>query len=118
MVSAIDSALSGLAAASRRIAVSSNNIANQFSTQTRVDGQVVNRPFVPQRIDQVSIENGGIQSIERDVPHPVIRIYDPTNVAADGTGFVDAPNVDPAEELINQRIASAWRRFERTSVGT
>ena len=106
MVSAIDSALSGLAASSRRIAVSANNVANQFSTQSRVDGQVTNTPYTPQRVDTISQVTGGVKTQVRDVPHPVIRAYDPDNVAADETGFVDTPNVDVAEEMIKQRIAS------------
>lgn len=106
MVSAINSALSGLAAASKRIEVSANNIANQFSTQSIVDGQVTNNPYTPQRVDQISLSNGGIETKVKDVNPPTTPVYDPENPSADASGVVQLPNVDQAEQLIDQKIAS------------
>jgi len=101
MVSAIDSAVSGLAASSRKIQVSANNIANQFSTKSVIDGQTVDTPYVPQRVDQVSLSNGGVQAQVRDVNPATTTIPDTQN-----GGLQEVPNVDLANELIQMQVAS------------
>jgi flagellar basal-body rod protein FlgC len=106
MVSAIGSALSGLAAAGKRLSVGANNIANQFSTRSRIDGVTVNQPYTPQRVHQVSLENGGVQTVVTDVNPPTTRVFDPQHVDADADGTVAYPNVDIATELVNQKLAS------------
>lgn len=106
MVNAINSALSGLKAASKRIAVSAQNIANQHSTKTVVNGQVSNTPYIAQRVDQVSLSGGGVQVIARDVNPPSATVFDPDNPDADANGAVAVPNVSLEDEAINQKLAS------------
>src|SRR5687768_2350807 len=101
MVSAIDSALSGLAASSKRLQVSANNIANQFSTKTVIDGQTVDQPPAAQRVDQVSLSGGGVQAIVRDANPGTVTVPD-----IDNGGTKEVPNVDLANELIQIQIAS------------
>jgi len=55
MSSAIDTALSGMAAASRRVEVSAGNIANQQSTATSVNGVTTNKSYIPQDVVQISL---------------------------------------------------------------
>lgn len=95
MISPISSALSGLNAASNRIAVSADNIANQFS-----------KNYTPKTVLQVSVGNGGVRSEVRDVEPPTTTIFNPSDPDADANGGVQLPNVDLATELVNMSIAS------------
>ena len=95
MVSPINTALSGLSAASRRIAVSADNIANQFS-----------KNYTPKQVDQVSLSGGAVQAIVKDVNPATIPVFNPLDPDADANGTVQLPNVDLANELVNQTIAS------------
>jgi flagellar basal body rod protein FlgC len=102
MVSAINTALSGLIAASTELNVSANNIANQFSTKTNNNGQVTNTPYVPQKVDQVTLSTGGVQAVVNNVNPPTVPTINPNNP----NGVSQLPNVDTAQELVNQQIAS------------
>jgi len=95
MLSPISSALSGLNAASNRIAASADNIANQFS-----------KNYTPKAITQVSLGNGGIQSQVRNVEPPTTTIFNPSDPDANADGSVQLPNVDVANELVNITVAS------------
>lgn len=102
MVSVINTALSGLDAAQKRIQVASNNIANQSSTKTTVDGVSTNTPYTPQRVDLVTLSNAGVAASVSDIDKPTTRLAEPNNPE----GFVESPNVDVAQELIDIKIAS------------
>jgi flagellar basal-body rod protein FlgC len=106
MVSAINNALSGLFAAGRRLEVSANNIANQFSTKSRIDGETVNTPYIAQQVDQISLSNGGVTTQVRDVDPKTITIPDTNNPEASEDGTIQAPNVNLEKELINTLVAS------------
>ena len=100
MVSSIDIALSGINSASRRLEVSANNLANQFSTKTLSNGQVSDTPFNALRIDQVSLSGGGVST-------QVSNANPATTTLADGQGGTqEVPNVDTARELIQIKLAS------------
>ena len=66
MVSALNSALSGFQAASTQLEAHAQNIANQSSTKSVVDGKVVDKPYVPQQVDTISLSSGGVQALTRD----------------------------------------------------
>ena len=95
MVSPINSALAGISAATKRLEVSADNIANQFSSN-----------YVPKKVDQVSLSNGAIQSLVKPVNNPTVLVPDPDAPDAGADGFVRLPNVDIANELVNQAIAA------------
>ncbi len=105
MVSAISSALSGLAAAGQRLNVSAQNIANAESTQTLRNGQVVNEPYVPQKLAQFTQPEGGVITELQPVNPPVKQVYDPNNAAADAQGVAAYPNVDTAEQLVGVQLS-------------
>lgn len=106
-MSPFDVSVSGLNAASRRLQVSANNLANIHSTGKMVNGQVVNSPYKAQVAQQVSNTLGGVSVVVKDANPPTITAYSPTDPAADpATGLTEIPNVDVAEEFINQMIAS------------
>lgn len=106
MSTAIGSALSGLAAAGKRIEVAADNLANQSSTATKVNGVTSNKSYIPKDVVQISLGAGGVRSEIRDVTNPTVKYHDPESTQADEQGFVDFPNVDTAEQLVNMQIAS------------
>lgn len=102
MVSAINTSLSGLTAASKRIEVAANNIANQNSTKTREGDQVVDKPYTPQRVDLVSLSNAGVQAKVNDVTPATTQVPDVNSQS----GLTDVPNIDQAQQLIDLNVAS------------
>ena len=106
MSTAIDSALSGLAVASKRIDVAASNLANQSSTSTQVGGVTTNKSYIPKDVVQISLGAGGVRAEVRDVNNPTVKYHDPESPQADEYGFVDSPNVDTAEQLVKMQIAS------------
>ena len=95
MASALTIALSGLNAATTRIDVSANNIANQFSTSTSVNGKQSSTTFTPQVVDQISLSSGGV----------LAQITNANTASSQGDPTA-LPQVDSANELIQQNIAS------------
>ena len=106
MSTTIGSALSGLAAAAKRVEVSASNIANQSSTATQVNGVTTNQPYIPKDVVQISLGAGGVRADVRDAEVPSVKYYDPESAQSDEHGFVSAPNVDTADELVKMQIAS------------
>lgn len=102
MVVAFNIALSGLAAADKRLQTAANNIANVSSTKSLVNGQAVDQPYIPQRVDQVSLSHGGVLSQTSDAANPFITVPDLDNLQ----NTVQLPNVDIGQELVNLKIAS------------
>lgn len=99
MVSAVTGiAVSGLQAAGKRLENSANNLANQLTTS-----EATGRAFEPQDIVQISEAAGGVRT-EAVARNPAtVALPD----ADSATGTVQAPNVNEAEELINQQIAAS-----------
>ena len=104
MVSAINTSLSGLEAAGRRIEVAAQNIANQNTTLTQVNGVESRQPYLPQDIVQISEAGGGVRTVERTATEPTTQRFDPSNTNGDSLETV--PNVNVAEQLVNLQIAS------------
>lgn len=67
----ITTALSGMNAAATRIGVSANNVANSQSTVAEQNGQTVNKPYVPQQVEQKTQGSGGVSTSLRDVSPPL-----------------------------------------------
>lgn len=108
-MSAIESALSGLKAAETRLAQSAKNIANQFSEKTRENGQTIDKPYTPQRVDQVTLSpTGAVLAQVKDVNPATLPVpdTDPRNA----TGVKQMPNVNLEEEIVQQILAR--RAFE------
>ncbi len=106
MSTAIGSALSGLAAAGKRVEVAADNLANQSSTATKVNGVTTNKSYIPKDVVQISLGAGGVRAEIREVTNPTVKYHDPESTQADEQGFVDSPNVDTAEQLVDMQIAS------------
>lgn len=102
----ITTALSGMNAAATRIGVSANNVANSQSTVAEQNGQTVNKPYVPQQVEQKTQGSGGVSTSLRDVSPPSVPVFTPENPVANEDGIVQLPNVDLAQETANQMLAS------------
>lgn len=100
-------AASGLAAATLRLQVSASNVANAFDTGPLPDASNAGGAppaYVPQQIDQFEMGGGTAATVSTVSPGYVPQ-YDPTAPYADGNGLVAAPNVDLANEAVQQIIA-------------
>ena len=104
-------ALSGMNAATRRIEVSASNVANVASTGAlpNADGTVPSgapTAYAPLEVVQTANADGGTQTTVTTVTPSTIAVSDPKAPFANQDGLVAAPNVDLAQELINQMMAS------------
>jgi len=107
---------SAMTAESQRLNVTASNLANADSV-AGPDGQ----PYVAKQVkfEVMPLTNAGpgsaqsgetiggvrVSSIVND-PSPMKMVYDPTNAAANGDGYVTMPNVDPVREMVNMISAS------------
>lgn len=110
MVSPVTIALSGLNAASTRVAASASNIANAHTVGVR-EGTEGPEAYTPVDVVQISIgaESGEPQGTRAEVvarDPATTPVYQPESPYADAQGLVEAPNVDYGTELINARTAS------------
>jgi flagellar basal-body rod protein FlgC len=104
-------ALSGMNAAARRLEVSASNVANVTSTGAlpNADGTVpagAPQAYAPLELVQTESAGGGTQTAVTTVKPPTTTVYDPQASFANQDGLVAAPNVDLAQEMIGQLLAS------------
>ncbi len=101
----INAALTGLVAAQTKINGSAANTVNSRSTFAEANGNPVNKPYEPVRVEQKSLADGGVQSVVLPVDPPAIERYDPASNIADENGIVRYPNVSEDEEAITRIVA-------------
>jgi flagellar basal-body rod protein FlgC len=111
MSSVLSIALSGMQAATRRLEVSASNVANARSNGALPDAQGnyaadAPRPYTPLRVEQIDVSGGGTRAVVREVSPSYTATYDPQAPYANEDGLVAAPNIDLAEEMIQQLIAT------------
>jgi len=123
MMGAMNSALSGLAAAANGAAVTANNIANLRTTgrpgaaASGATGEGV--AYQAQQSVNVSGQAGqGVQSQTRLVSPPTLLRFDPTDFNADASGMVDTPNVDLAEQSVGLISAGQAYRANAATLRT
>jgi flagellar basal-body rod protein FlgC len=110
MTSILSIATSGMAAAARRLEASARNVANARSdgplpsADATVKAQYPSA-YSPPRVDQVETDGGGtIANVRRNSPSHA-RSYDPNAPYADSRGMVASPNVDLADEAVQQMVS-------------
>lgn len=119
MFKTLEISATGLSAERLRIDVISNNIANANATSS-VDGTPYKRKSVLLRSREMdefgmdlssSIRSMGVEvaGIVEDNSPPVMK-YDPGNPFADEEGFVELPNVNILNEMVD--MISATRAYE------
>lgn len=104
MINAINTALSGLNAASKKIEVSASNVANLTTTGSLNDPD--NAPYNALTTIQETITDGdgnslGVKSKVIPKNTPFVPAYSPNSPFADSEGLIGVPNVDLAEEGVN-----------------
>ncbi len=117
----MDISASGLSAQRMRMDVISENIANVDTTRTE-EGTPYTRKYVvleERNSDFASVlkssqgnsSSGGVQVAEigKDPTEYDLK-YDPTNPDANEDGYVQMPNVDITEEMVD--LLSAYRSYE------
>jgi flagellar basal-body rod protein FlgC len=96
-------ALSGLTAASTRAQVSASNLANMDDAAPLPGSGVAGpAPFVPTRVETVSLGANGVQAQLSAAQPGTVPAYQPDSPYADGQGMVAMPDVDLAGELVGQ----------------
>jgi flagellar basal-body rod protein FlgC len=104
---------SAVTAESQRLNVTASNLANADST-TGPDGKAYRAKQVVFAVDPLGgaraksgQQVGGVQVTGViDDPTPMKTSYDPSNPAANPDGYVEMPNVDPVQEMVNMISAS------------
>jgi flagellar basal-body rod protein FlgC len=103
-VSAI--ALTGLNTASTRLQVSASNLVNMDDSAPLPGSGVAGpAPFVPTRVETISLGANGVQAQLSAAQPGTVLAYQPDSPYADGQGMVAAPDVDLAGELVEQMLA-------------
>ncbi|ORC34281.1 flagellar basal body rod protein FlgC [Marispirochaeta aestuarii] len=129
MFTSINTAASGLSAQRLRLDVISNNIANADTTRTpeggpyrrsrvimkpRVSEPYFKIPFLPKRLDNGIGKGVRVAEITKDRDAKTRLVYDPTHPDAiksgPKTGYVEMPNVNIVEEMVD--MISASRSYE------
>ena len=101
-------AVSGMAAASTRLQVSANNVANSLSSGPLPRSAAAgNFPaaYRAQRVDQVDLAGGGTKATVSTLSPGTVPVFDPTAAYADSRGMVASPEVDLASEIVQQLMA-------------
>ena len=102
MTSVFSIAASGLAAQSKRLAISADNVANIRSVGLKADGSNAGSAYVPKQAAQSSVAGGGVRVEAAPVDPPSYQSYEPNDPNADADGEVPRPNVSLEREVVNQ----------------
>ena len=98
--------MTGLAAAQTQLQASASNVANMDDTAPLPDSGVAGpKPYVPTRVETVSLGSGGVQAQLSAANPASVASYNPQSPYADSHGMVAQPNVDPVNEMVSRMQA-------------
>lgn len=108
MMNAINIALSGLAAAGKKVAAAASNIANIQTVGSVEEGEQA--PYTPIGTQQTTVTdshgNGlGVQSNFVESDRPFVPTFVPSSIFANEDGIIGVPNINLAEEAVNLTLA-------------
>jgi flagellar basal-body rod protein FlgC len=103
MIDSFGISLSGLNAASTRVAAAASNIANIRSVAARDSSDTTG--FKPVQVSQVSNVAGGTQTVISEVDPPSVPSFEPGNPSADANGIVPRPNVNLPGQMVELMTA-------------
>ncbi|BEI39565.1 flagellar basal body rod protein FlgC [Polynucleobacter sp. HIN8] len=111
LLGSFDIGATGLTAQAMRLNVISSNIANVDSV-SGPDGRAYRaRQVVFSVLPSTNSAGSGVAVTEiRESREPFRREYRPGHPKADAAGYVDMPNVNPVEEMVN--MISAQRSYQ------
>jgi len=103
----MDISASGLTAQRTRLDVIAENIANAETTRTAKGGAYQRL----QTVLEAGAEDGGVtvRAVTPDT-RPTNLVYNPGHPDANANGYVEMPNVNPVEEMVD--MVSASRAYE------
>jgi flagellar basal-body rod protein FlgC len=113
--SAMEVAASGLSAERTRMNTVASNLANARTTRTEAGGPYkrLDPVFEAVGLDQsrgVMATQGGVSMVKvariREDTRPGMLVYEPGHPDANGQGYVEYPNVNAVEEMVNMITAS------------
>ena len=113
--SSFDISASGISAQRARMDVIANNIANADTTRTPEGGpyrrqRVTFEAAYQQALGNRAVPSGvSVANVTQD-PTDFISVYDPGHPDADKSGYVQKPNVNVVEEMVD--MISATRAYE------
>lgn len=107
MINAIQIALSGLAASTKRVEAGASNIANlTTSGSLEASGKA---PYSSLTTIQESVtlngEGAGVRAESIPKNTPFVPAFDPDSPFANGEGLIGVPNTNLAEEAVNLSLA-------------
>jgi flagellar basal-body rod protein FlgC len=109
LFAALSIAGSGMSAESQRLAAVASNLANANSAIDSAGAPYRAREVVFQAVAPTDAGAGparvGMEGVrvagDVESPAPLRTVYDPGSSFADANGYVQMPNVDPIEEMVN-----------------
>ncbi len=101
MTSSFAISLSGLDAASTRLATASANIANVRSAGDG-DGEGLYRPL---RVEQTPVPGGGTRAVTVEVEPATVPVFAPDDPLANEDGTLDFPNISLSQQLVEVKLA-------------
>jgi flagellar basal-body rod protein FlgC len=98
--------VTGLTAAQTQLQVSASNLANMDDSAPLPGSGVQGpAPFVPTRVETVSLGSGGVQAQLSASTSASTPAYEPDSPYADSPGMVAKPDVDPVGETVSRMQA-------------
>lgn len=116
---AMEVAASGLRLQRTRMNVISSNLANVETTRTPEGGPYRRRQVVVEAMPlgedfgtqfREAVQSVRVQEVQVDQQTPLKTVFDPSHPDANPQGYVDMPNVNVMEEMVDMMTAS--RGFE------
>jgi len=112
MISALYNALSGMNAASRRLAATAHNVAHYGATGRILENAVSPAasasdagPFRLFDTVDVSVPTGGVQAVQVERSPGFVPLYAPDSPFANGDGMVGLANVSLETEIVDSIMA-------------
>ncbi len=124
--SAMEVAASGLSAERTRMNTVASNLANARTTRTEAGGPYKRRDPVFEAVgfdnDPVMATEGGVSLVKvrriQEDTRPGMMVYEPGHPDANGAGYVEYPNVNAVEEMVNMITASRAYEAGVTTIDT
>ena len=125
--SAMEVAASGLSAERTRMNTVASNLANARTTRTDAGGPYkrLDPVFEAVGLDNergVMATQGGVSKVKvarlQEDTRPGMMVYEPSHPDANASGYVEYPNVNAVEEMVNMITASRAYEAGVTSIDT
>ena len=113
MTSSFAISLSGLEAASTRLATAGANIANARSTAGDGDGEGLYRPL---RVEQTPVPGGGTRAVTVEAEPATVPRFAPHDPRAGADGTSDIPNLSLSQQLVELKLAKIAYQANRAAL--